>query len=288
MKTKNRQAFLALASITFFVLTVSAFGDVRDNILRRGIDLEKAASYLAQSSFDHFKGWDDEITDKEQAVLFESEAFASSVRLFLRLMEERSGYFGSDNLHTNLYSAFMYLNRSFQDLEREMRRANIQPYSLNDCRKIVSQIDREFSAWPSAENLAYLEQKYVKSRDDTVYLIEKKGTGRYFRHAFKNLESLYRYNYDLKRGDNPWDHLVEVEEDTLRKMSKGSLISLSFEGYLLIEQSQRPNRPVYLIEGGKKRGITSPQVLQRYGGWGKVKEVPAEVIRSYADGEPIR
>ncbi len=32
------------------------------------------------------------------------------------------------------------------------------------------------------------------------------------------------------------------------------MISLDFEGWLIIEQSNRPNRPVYLIEGGKKGG----------------------------------
>ena len=65
------------------------------------------------------------------------------------------------------------------------------------------------------------------------------------------------------------------------------MIDLDFEGWLIMEQSTRPNRPVYLIEGGKKRGITSPQVLQRFGGWGKVYEVPLEVIQGHPDGDPV-
>jgi hypothetical protein len=42
-----------------------------------------------------------------------------------------------------------------------------------------------------------------------------------------------------------------------------------------------------LIEDGKKRGVTSPRVLQRLGGWSRVLEVPAEVIAGYPDGKPI-
>jgi len=66
------------------------------------------------------------------------------------------------------------------------------------------------------------------------------------------------------------------------------MINLTFEGNLIIEQSTPPNRSVYLIQNGKKRGITSPQMLQRFGGRDRVFEVPAEVIQSYPDGEPVR
>ena len=101
------------------------------------------------------------------------------------------------------------------------------------------------------------------------------------------MKSLIRFNYDQGRGINPWDYLVEIPYDTLEKMEAGPMLDLGFEGWLVIELSQRPNRPVYLIEGGKKRGVTSPQVLQRLGGWDRVIEVPGEIINSYPDGEPI-
>jgi hypothetical protein len=81
--------------------------------------------------------------------------------------------------------------------------------------------------------------------------------------------------------------LVEVPFETLRKMEEVPVISLTFEGRLVIEQSDRKNRPVYLIENGRRRGVTSPAVLTRLGGWGKVLEVPAEVIAAYPEGEPI-
>jgi hypothetical protein len=149
-------------------------------------------------------------------------------------------------------------------------------------------MEYEFSEWPSVDNLSYLHEKYVKARDDTVYKIERQGSGVYILRAFKNLESLFRYNYYLNRGNNPWDHLVEVPYETLERMEEGPVLDLSFEGELVIEQSQRPNRPVYLIERGKKRGVTSPRVLQRLGGWERVYEVPREIIDSYPEGEPIK
>jgi hypothetical protein len=33
--------------------------------------------------------------------------------------------------------------------------------------------------------------------------------------------------------------------------------------------------------------VTSPQVLQRLGGWSRVFEVPVEVVEKYPEGEPI-
>lgn len=281
---------ILLFTVTLALLSqsaVKAWADSRGNIARLGQDLGKAAAYLAESSFDHFKGWSDEISDQEQVILFESEAFAASCRLFLRLIEDRSDFFQTSHLRTNLHNAFMYLVHAFQDLEGEMRKGGVMPYALNDCRRILAKMEDEFSRWPMADNLAYLHQKYIKAGEDTVYLIERKGQGEYVRSAFKNLESLYRYNYDLKRGKNPWEHLVEVSEDTLKKMKEGPALENTFEGLLVIEMGNRPNRSVYLIQNGKKRGITSPAVLQRYGGWGRVFEVPAEVISSYPDGEPI-
>lgn len=284
----NRILKISAVYSLLLILVLSVSGERREDIKRLGLDLEKRASGLAQSSYGHFKGWSGTISDQEQAVLFKSEAFAASSRLFLRLTEEKSNYFRAGFLRTNLYNAFIYLTRSFRELEKEMKRAGVQPYALSDCRRILDRMDYEFSKWPSADNLAYLHQKYVKAKDAVVYMIERKGPGVYVRRAFKNLESLYRYNYDLKRGKNPWKYLVKVSFDTLDKMDEGAVIDLNFEGYLIIEQSNRPNRPVYLIQNGKKRGITSPRVLDRLGGWGKVYEVPAEAIDRYPEGEPIK
>lgn len=274
---------LGLALLLFSV----ARADRRPQIYNLALELEKQASFIAKSSFDHFKGWNSTITDREQAVLFKSETFLASCRLFLRLTGERSDYYQAGFLRTNLYNAFLYLTQAFRDLETTMREAGVMPYALSDCRNLLNAMDAEFSKWPMSDNLAYLHQKYVKARNDTVYMIERKGPGHFVRHAFKDLESLFRYNYDLKRGKDPWKYLVEVSPDTLEKMEEGSMIELNFEGWLIIEQSNRPNRPVYLIENGRKRGLTSPQVVQRFGGWGKVFEVPLEVIAKYPEGDPI-
>ncbi len=261
--------------------------DRRGVISDLGIELERLATSLAQESFDHFKDWNGTISDQEQAILFKSEAFAASCRLFLRLTEARSVYYRDDFLRTNIYNAFTYLAGSFSDAEEEMRKGGMMPYALSDCRKILNRMEREFSQWPAADNLAYLDQRYVKARDATVYLIERSGIGNYVRLPFKNLESLWRYHYDRNRGKDPWTYLVEVPDATLDKMRKGRMIDLAFEGRMVIEQSARRDRPVYLIEGGKKRGLTRADLVNRYGGWSKVYEVPREVIDSYPDGDPI-
>jgi len=285
-----KSCFLKIFSIfiIFNLITGYIFSQRSENIYRLSLELEKKASYLAQSSYEHFKGWSRTITDQEQAVLFKSEAFAASCRLFIRLTEEKSDYFRAGFVRTNLYNAYLYLAQAFQELQEEMKKANIQPFTLTECHRLLDQIDYEFSKWPSLDNLAYLNQKYVKSKDATVYMIERKGPGVYILHPFKNLESIYRFNYDLKRGQNPWEYLVEVPSATLEKMAVGSLINLTFEGCLVIEKSNRPNRPVYLIQAGKKRGLTSARLVENYGGWGKVYEIPAEVIDKYPLGKPVK
>ncbi|MFC2163383.1 hypothetical protein ACFLT2_00125 [Acidobacteriota bacterium] len=285
MNPKVLRSFVFICSLVLFVGAL--FSDRRRQIHQIATDLESTASRLAQSNYDYFRGWDAKFSDIEQAALFKSEAFASSSRLFLRLAEERSEYYKDGYTRTNLYSAFTFLTRSFADLEDEMKTAGVMPYLLGQCKRILEQMEHEFSQWPAVDNLAYLAGKYVKARNASVYLIERIRPGEYKRRPFKDLESLIRFNYDQGRGIYPWDHLVEIPYDALEKMEEGPLLDLSFEGWLVIESSNRQNRPVYLIENGKKRGVTSPQVLQRLGGWDRVIEVPGEIINNYPDGDPI-
>ena len=259
----------------------------RNPIYNLGVELERQATVLAQESFDHFRGWNGTISDLEQGILFKSEAFAASCRLFLKLTESQSDFFQTDNLRTNVFNAFTYLARSFGELEQEMRRSNVMPYALSNCRNVLTRMEREFAAWPDADNLAYLDRKYVKAGDATVYLIEKRSIGAYVKRPFKSLESVFRYNYDRNQGKNPWKFLVETSEDTLDKMRTEEMIDLTFEGQMIIEQSTRTNRGVYLIQGGKKCPLTRPDVVGRLGGWGRVYEVPREVIDGYIEGEPI-
>ncbi|UCE40266.1 MAG: hypothetical protein JSV17_12480 [Candidatus Aminicenantes bacterium] len=272
----------------FFSLTSPAKADRDRNIYELAKKLTELSTYMAQTSYDHYKGWGSEISDQEQSILFEAESFAASCRLFLRLTEERFNYFKTGYLRTNLYNAFVNLTRAFNDLKKESQRAQRVPYSLDDCERMLDRMEYEFSLWPSADNLAYLHQKYIKTSDNTVYLIERRGPGEYVRRPFKSLESLFRFNYDQNRGKDPWQHLVEVSYETLERMEEVEMVDLTFEGDLVIEIGDRPNRPVYLIKDGKKCGITSPSVLQRYGGWDNVYEVPAEVIKAYPDGEAIK
>ena len=271
----------------FIPLLAASAADQRQSIYRLAVELERQASDIAQSSFSHFRGRNNVITDAEQAVLFKSEAFLASARLFLRLTDDKSDFYSAGFLRTNLFNAFLYLTSAFQGLEETMRGAGVRPYALSDCKTVLDNMEGEFSRWPAADNLAYLHTRYVKGARETVYLIERVGPGQFVRRAFKNLESLYRYNYDLNRGKDPWKYLVEVSWATLNKMEQGEMIDLTFEGRLIIEMSNRPNRGVYLIENGKRRGLTSPRVLDRFGGWGKVLEVPVEVVQRYPDGDPI-
>jgi hypothetical protein len=284
----KRTAKLVLLIGFICLLGLHLFGDRKDNILQLGHELEEQADLLARNSYSHFEGWNGVITDQEQAVLFKSEAFSASCRLFLKLTAQSSRYFRAGYLRTNLYNGFIYLSRSFKELEKEMTKARVLPYQVSKCREILDQMDYEFSRWSSRDNLAYLHRKYIKARNDTVYMIERRGPGDYIRRAFKDLESLYYFNYSIGREKEPWDYLEEISEATLMKMEEGPMIQLSFEGCLVMEKSSRPNRSVYLIENGKKRGVTSPRVLERLGGWDRVYEVPREVIESYPEGQPIK
>lgn len=279
--------FFCLTFLTEMTLEAAVGADRRLAILNWAIELEKLATALAEDTFQYFKGRSGLITEREQAILFKTEAFAASCRLFIRLTEERSGFFPHQYLRTNLFQAFLYLSRSFYELEKEMRAAGFAPFNLNDCRRLLDRLDREFSFWPAEDNLAYLHQKYIKGANQTIYLIERRGPGLYIRHAFKNLESLYRYNYNLKRGKDPWKYLAVVSEEILASLPEGDMIDLNFEGCLVIEEGSGPNRPVYLIEKGRRRPLASPQVLQRLGGWSKVMEIPAEILKNYPEGDPI-
>ncbi len=276
---KKNNFFYALILILLFGVTQTVLASSREDIRNLGDKLTQQAAYLAQSSFDHFKGWKGEITDQEQAILFKSEAFAASCRLFLRLSEETVG---SDSLRTNLFNAYMFLVRSFRELEKDF-----QSYALNDCRETLNDLDRTFENWPAADNLAYLHLKFVQASDQTVYLIERRQPGEYLRRPFASLESLYRYNYLQKRSKDPWKYRVQIDESTLEKMTSGVPVALTFNGCLIMDLIEYPNRPVFLIENNKKRPISSPAVLDRFGGWKVVFEVPAPVIESYPLGQPV-
>jgi hypothetical protein len=284
---KKKHIFCVWILILIFAAAVTVRASSRQDIRELGDKLAQQAAYLSQSSFDHFKGWKGEISDQEQAVLFKSEAFAASSRLFLRLSEENSGFSGPDNLRTNLFNAFTFLAGSFRELEEEMRRNSLQPYALNDCRETLNALDRAFERWPANDNLAYLHQKFVQARDQTVYLIERRQPGEYLRRPFISLESLFRYNYLQQRSKDPWKYRVQVDESTLEKMPRGEPIDLTFDGCLIMNMIEYPNRPVYLIQNGKKRPLSSPAALNRFGGWKAVFEVPAPVIEAYPLGQPL-
>ena len=75
MKKNSLRVFSLL--IFFLFNAVEAMSDTRQSVYNLGLELERQASLIAQSSFEHFKDRNNTISDKEQAVLFESEAFLS-------------------------------------------------------------------------------------------------------------------------------------------------------------------------------------------------------------------
>jgi hypothetical protein len=260
----------------------------RGSMARLSGELADRADALSRASYDHFKGWNGRISDEEQAVLFKSEEFSAAARLFGRLADESSDFFRPDTLQTNLYNAYLYLAAAFRQLDSDFGAGRIALLGLDDCRRLVDRLDREFRSWPEEASQAALEGKYVKARDATVYLIVRESAGLYTRRPFKSLESLFRYNYDQKRGKNPWDFFVQLSEESLGKMRRGRMIDLNFDGRMVMEQNARKGSPVYLIEGGAKRGLSRVELVSRYGGWGKVYEIPRDILGGYADGEPIR
>jgi hypothetical protein len=236
----KKKTYMYGCILVLFIATAIHLGaSSRQDIQELGDKLAQQAADLAQSSFERFKGWKGEITDQEQAILFKSESFAASCRLFLRLSEETTG---SDSLRTNLFNAYAFLARSFRELEKDF-----QSYALSDCRETLNELDGAFENWPASDNLAYLHQKFVQASNQTVYLIERLQPGEYMRRPFASLESLYRYNYLQKRSKDPWKYRVQVDRSTLDKMARGEPIALTFDRCLIMDMIESPNRPVFLI-----------------------------------------
>jgi len=269
--------------------------DQGGRVVSLAAELERRASDAARSVSDLLLDRSGSLADDQIAALYAAEGFAASSRLFLRLTERGSGYSARMSYRTGLERAYQYLSRDFNELEDAARRVGIQPYALGDCVSILRRLEAEFGGVVVNDNVGRerlaeeeWDGKYVKGRDAAVYLIERRGTGDFVRRPFKNLESLFKFNYDRDRGKNPWGFVADIPANTLERMRKGAMIERTFEGSMIIEQGTLPNRSVYLIRGGQRHGLTKPELVARYGGWGKVYEVPREVIDAYPEGEPIK
>ncbi len=261
---------------------------IKEDILKLNGELHSKAIIIAQKSYEHFKGWDGRISEREQKVLFSSESFIASVNLFGKLVAESESFYMRDYLTTNLYNAFKYVADYFYQLKEDMYSLRISPYELREAEYILNDMEREFSSWGSSRNLAYLNGYYVKGSGDTVYLIRRVAVGKYEKRAFSDLESIFAYTYFTRRKKDPWKLLRKISLKTLASIPEGEKIKYTFEGKMIIEKSKRADRPVYLIQNGKKHPLTSPAVVERYGGWKKVYEVPEGVILKYPTGEEIK
>jgi hypothetical protein len=145
-------------------------GDRRSFVGPLSLELVRQAEYLSESSYNYFMGWNGTITSPEQAILFKSEEFAASCRLFSRLVQDQTGYFGRDSMRANLHSAFRYVALSFRQFEQQMRQGGVRDdfarqrrddrrieqrsnrgttgrFGLAECRRILDRIESEFASW---------------------------------------------------------------------------------------------------------------------------------------------
>jgi hypothetical protein len=82
--------------------------------------------------------------------------------------------------------------------------------------------------------------------------------------------------HDLYGG---WANVKVVPDGSL-----ASVPTIPRDGTVLRERSAAH---VYVIEAGTKRHITTPTVLQRYGGWSVVRVVPDGALHAIPDGAPV-
>lgn len=83
----------------------------------------------------------------------------------------------------------------------------------------------------------------------------------------------------LNRLYGGWGKVVVVADGSL-----GALPAIPRDGTILRED---PHPEVWLIDGGSKRHISSPDVLARYGGWGVVHIVPGDATVNFPVGAPV-
>ncbi len=143
----------------------------RNHVSQLSAELVRQAEYLSLTSYDYFMGWNGEINRNEQLVLFKSEEFTASCRLFNKLVSDQSNYFRSESLRNNLFNALRYLTEAFHELEKQMLRLGFRDgfsnrrrdgraydkrsrpgpssgqWSLRECRQIIEEIEAEFRAW---------------------------------------------------------------------------------------------------------------------------------------------
>jgi hypothetical protein len=145
-------------------------GDRRASVGPLSVELVRQAEYLSQTSYEYFMGWNGVVSNQEQAILFKSEEFTASCRLFSKLVQSQANYFRVDSLRTNLYNASRYVAQSFRQLEEQMRLGGMQgdfgrmrrdgrpfeqrlnrgatgPLGLAECRRLLDRIEAEFSGW---------------------------------------------------------------------------------------------------------------------------------------------
>jgi len=106
-------------------------------------DLERRAVDFARSASDQIIDRGGTLMDDQIAVLFASEGFAASSRLFLRMTERGSGYTARMSSRSGLDRAYRYLNRDFNNLEETAGRAGIRLYALSECASILRRLNAE-------------------------------------------------------------------------------------------------------------------------------------------------
>lgn len=293
--------------------------DVRSRISQEANQLVMASEKLAFDSYNFLKGYNNAINADEQAVLFKTESFAASSRLFAKLAAD-SNWYTEGYLRTNMFTAFTYLTQSFQELRNTVESTQnkyqwsnrwqdnrpLPSYALGEVGMRINSIEYLYKGWPSSENPIYLSNanKYVQNPHPNegapVYMIRRLGEGVYEKVPFSSLEALFVYHQKfLKRGTKawPWDNNVTTSWETLKSLATSNeTLTFAFQsGDAIVVGGgapkgkwESPNSGVKLVTGpGQATGFGSPEELAAHfklpvsKAWDKVYRVPQEVFDRY-------
>lgn len=149
--------------------------------------------------------------------------------------------------------------------------AEIVSSNSPDANKIIEIAQTQLDLF-SGKNFTKYPEGSLLSLSGSIYLVVQ--------------DVLRRFETDsimAKLGFNPKDVMILPAGDK-ELYTTGSAIQYGPDGKLLSS-----GKVIYYIEGGKKRGVTSPQLFESYGfKWANVELTGQPILDSYLDGEILK